>query len=109
MWRLLNTLVLNFFIAFGMVTGGALLGSLSTLLTRQPPLNTMADLADKLKIWGLVAALGGTFPALKAIETGFLGGHLESVVKQLLLLTSAFSGAHAAYIFILYLSGGVRG
>ena len=104
--NMFNTLILNFFIAFGVVIGGALCGSLSTLITNHPPLHTMTELADKLKIWGLVAALGGTFTALKAIEVGFLDGHLESVIKQILLLLSAFLGSHFGYLLILYIAGG---
>ncbi len=106
MVRLLNALTLNFLIALGVVLGGVLCGSLSSLITQQPPLRTMVELAEKLKIWGLVAALGGTFPALKALEMGFLDGQIASVVKQILLLLSAFWGAHAGYLIILNLVGG---
>ena len=104
--QLLNALTLNFLIALGVVLGGVFYGSLSTLITEQPPLHTMVELAEKLKIWGLVAALGGTFPALKALEVGFLDGQITSIVKQILLLLSAFWGAHAGYLIILSLVGG---
>ncbi len=104
--KLFNTLILNFFIAFGVVVGGALCGALSTLITQHPPFHTMTELADKLKIWGLVAALGGTFTAIKAIEVGFLDGQLESVVKQILLLISAFLGSHLGYLLIVHIAGG---
>lgn len=97
---------MTFLIAFGVVAGGALCGGLATLFTQQPPLHTMTELAGKMKIWGLVSALGGTFTVIEAIEMGFLGGHLETVVKQVLLILSAFFGAHAGYLLILYLAGG---
>ncbi len=106
MLRLLNTAILNFLIAFGVVVGGSLCGGLSTLIARQPPLHTMTELALKMKIWGLVAALGGTFTVIETIEMGFLDGHLQTVVKQILLIISAFFGAHAGYLLILYLAGG---
>ncbi len=106
MLKLFSTAVLNFLIAFGVVAGGALCGGLSSLITQQPPLHTMAELAGKLKIWGLVSALGGTFTVIEAIEMGFLDGHLAMVVKQVLLILSAFFGAHVGYMLILYLAGG---
>lgn len=106
MLRLFNTVILNFLIAFGVVVGGSLFGGLSTLIARQPPLHTLTELALKMKIWGLVAALGGTFTVIETIEMGFLDGHLQTVVKQILLIISAFFGAHAGYLLILYLAGG---
>ncbi len=101
-----STATLEFFIALGVVVGGATIGTLSTLLTGRPPLYTMADLASKLKIWAMVAALGGTFSTIRAIESGFLGGQLSVVIKQVILILFAFGGSHIGYLLVLLLTKG---
>lgn len=106
MMRLLEALTINAFISFGVILGGTLVGSLGAVLSGQAPGHSMAELAAKLKIWALVSALGGTFDTLKAIEAGFLGMHLNAVAKQILLILSAFVGAHTGYLLILQLVSG---
>jgi hypothetical protein len=98
------TFILDFFVAFGMVVGGSILGGISALFFNQPPLATMERLAEQLKIWALVAAVGGTFDVLRVIETGFLGGQLSPVAKQLLYLLSAFIGAQLGTVIIAWLA-----
>lgn len=93
-------LVLSFFIAMGVVMGGSVLGGLGAFLMGELPLQTMAKLAERLKLWGLVAALGGTFFALQTLETGFLKGQPRMVIRQILFILSAFWGAHAGYLLI---------
>lgn len=106
MTQFLDTLTINAFISFGVILGGTLIGSLGAVFTGQAPGHSMIELADKLKIWALVSALGGTFDALKAIETGFLGMQINTVAKQVLMILAAFVGAHTGYLLILYLTGG---
>ncbi|NLP36070.1 MAG: sporulation protein [Firmicutes bacterium] len=106
MTKLLDTLTLNAFISFGVIIGGTFIGSLGAVFTGQAPGYSMVELAGKLKIWALVAALGGTFDTFRAIEAGFLGLQVNTVVKQLLLILSSFLGAHGGYLLILQLAGG---
>lgn len=101
-----STAILEFFIALGVVVGGATIGTLSTIITGRPPLYTMADLAGRLKIWALVAALGGTFSTIRAIESGMLGGQLTVVAKQVILILFAFWGSHIGYLIILLITKG---
>ncbi len=101
------TLITTFFIALGVILGGSTLGSLSAFLfLREPPLHTILGLAEKLKIWALVAALGGSFGAFRAIETSFFSGQPTEIFKQLALITSAFGGAHLGYLLLKYSLGG---
>jgi hypothetical protein len=104
--KLLETLTLNAFIALGVILGGALVGSLGAVFYGQSPGHIIIELAGKLKIWALVAAMGGTFDTLRAIEAGFLGLQVNTVIKQLLLIFSSFIGAHAGYLLLVYLAGG---
>lgn len=83
----------DFFIAFGVVLGGSLLGGICAIITLQPPTFTMDNIADKIKIWAVVAAVGGTIDPLRVIETNFIEGHLSPAFKQILLIVSAFLGA----------------
>ncbi|NLM46849.1 MAG: sporulation protein, partial [Firmicutes bacterium] len=56
MGKLLETLTLNAFIAFGVILGGTLIGSLGAVLAGRAPFYSMLELAGKLKIWALVTA-----------------------------------------------------
>lgn len=101
-----STLMLNFFIALGVVLGGSLLGGIGAVAGGLPPLRTIIDISEKLKLWGLVSALGGTFTAIKELEMGFLGGELHTVIKQLIFIMSAFLGAHLGVMLVNMLTGG---
>lgn len=99
-------MVLDFLIALGVVVGGALVGALAAILTNRPPLHLMVDLAERLKIWALVSALGGTFGTIRALESGLFGGQLGVVARQSTIVLSAFLGAHLGYLLITYLARG---
>ncbi|HBT47283.1 MAG TPA: hypothetical protein DEA73_05315 [Peptococcaceae bacterium] len=99
-------LLLVFFTALGVILGASLVGSLAALLAGQPPLRTMAQLALDIKIWAMVAAIGGTFTALEVLELSLLEGQFRALVKQLLLIIGAFAGAQVGYFIITSLAGG---
>jgi hypothetical protein len=84
----------DFFVAFGVVIGGSLLAGIGALFTMQPPTHTMWVTAGNLKIWALVAAVGGTIDPLRVIESNFLDGHLSPAFRQIILILTAFLGAH---------------
>lgn len=106
--RLIGVLVQNFCISLGVVTGGALVGALSAVITGHPPQRTIFELADRLKIWAMVSALGGTFESIRVIEMGLFGGQFQGLVKQALLIISAYGGAHLGYLIIAAISNGTR-
>ena len=55
----LTTLVTTFFIALGVILGGSVLGAVAGFLSAgQPPFYSIVELAERLKIWALVSALG---------------------------------------------------
>jgi hypothetical protein len=94
--------VLTFFVAFGIVLGGSLSGGLGSFLTEKPPLLSMEQLADQLKIWGIVGALGGTFDSFLQIEK-ILVGNFSPVIKQMVMIVVAFWGAHIGTICVQWL------
>lgn len=101
------TIILNFFVAFGVILGGCFLGGLGAFLTGEPPMNWMGEVfAEKLKIWAVVAAIGGTVDTLSAIERGFFDGAHGVIIKHFLFILSAFLGAHAGTQLIKWLIGG---
>lgn len=62
--------ILDFFIAFGIVLGGAMLGGMGAVVSLQPPTQTMLEVAGRIKIWALAAAVGERWTrsgSLKAI------------------------------------------
>ena len=99
-------------IAAGVVIGGSLAGGLARLLFVEVPLTSpsslpvgsLPDLANRLKLWGTFAALGGTFSALQNLEAGLLGRAFGVAATQLLLILSAFAGAHLAYLALRFLA-----
>ncbi len=99
-------MVIIFFTALGVVLGASIIGAASAVLVRQPPLTTMLRLAGEIKIWAIVAAIGGTFTAIEVLESGIFEGEIKAVIKQLLYLLSGFAGAQLGYFLILYLVGG---
>ncbi|WP_040952601.1 YtrH family sporulation protein [Gorillibacterium massiliense] len=98
--------ILDFFIAFGIVTGGGLLSGIGAVLLLQAPASVMENVASNIKVWAMVAAVGGTIDPLRVIETNIQEGYLSPVIKQLLLFASAFIGAQLGYSLIHWISGG---
>jgi hypothetical protein len=90
---LLSQLIVNFFVAFGVVLGGSMLGGIASVLTLQPPSVQMITLAEKMKIWAIVAAVGGTIDPLRYIESSFAEGQISEAGRQILIIVFAFAGA----------------
>lgn len=97
--------ILIFFTALGIVLGSSLLGTLAAVLVREPPIGTMLHLAREIKIWAIVAAIGGTFSTFEIIESGLFKGELRPLVKQLAYIFCALLGTQAGYYLILIISG----
>lgn len=108
--RLFNSIaancLLDFCVSMGLVVGGSLLGGFAALITHHNPTTTMVTLADELKIWALVAALGGTMDMLRVIDRGVFGLHLLPMARQLIYLLAAFLGCQAGYILVTWLTDG---
>ncbi len=92
---ILTKALIDCFIAFGVVVGGTLLAGIASVLASSPPSHMMIDTASRLKIWALVAAVGGTIDPMRVIESNISQGHLSPVAQQLLFIIFAFIGAHA--------------
>lgn len=93
MATLLSQLIVNFFVAFGVVLGGSLLGGIASVLTLQPPSVQMMTLAEKMKIWATVVAVGGSIDPLRYIESQFAEGQISLAGRQILVIVFAFAGA----------------
>ena len=101
-----NKLILVFFTALGVVLGAALLASLAALITQQPPIRIMMRVAGEIKIWAMVAAIGGTFTTIEILESGIFEGKVIDAVNQLLLIVAAFIGAQVGQFLLSTLAGG---
>jgi hypothetical protein len=102
----LQKAILDFFIAFGVVFGGSMLAGIGSVLILLPPATIMLQAASQLKIWALVAAVGGSIDPLRVIESNFLQGHLSPVAAQIALMLCAFLGAHVGTELIRWLCRG---
>lgn len=101
--------IMDFFVAFGIVLGGALIGGIGAIISLQPPTQTMLDIADRIKIWALATAVGGTIDPMRVIESNFFDGNLSPAIKQILYLLFAFVGAHLGSLLVRWACGGSRG
>lgn len=99
-----NKSVLIFFTAMGVVLGGSLIGSLAALFTSEPPLLTARKLAEEMKLWAVVAALGGTFSSIEILGTGFFSGEFRPLIKQILFIIAGIAGAESAKYLIFSLT-----
>lgn len=88
--------ILIFFTSMGIVLGGSLVGAIATILTGQPPFLTARRIADEMKLWAVVAALGGTFSSIEILGSGFFSGQMRPLIKQLLYIIAGIAGAEVA-------------
>lgn len=89
-----------YFIAFGVIIGGTIIGSIGAFLTGEAPLTAMGRIAQSLKIWAIVAAIGGTFDAIENFQKGFLDGSTLDLFKQLMFIISAMVGVKSGILLI---------
>ncbi|TCK98688.1 sporulation protein YtrH [Natranaerovirga hydrolytica] len=94
---ILSNILYNFLIAFGMILGASVFSGFGAILNNQPPLKTMLDVAQGIKIWAVAAAIGGTFTSFEIFESSILKGELRSIVKQVLIIVSALVGANFGF------------
>lgn len=92
-----------FFIAFGVIIGGAIIGSMGSFATGDAPFTSMNRIAKSLRIWAIVAAIGGTFDAIANFEKGILDGSTFDLFKQIMLILSAMGGVKTAVMLIGWL------
>jgi hypothetical protein len=93
----LSKAIQDFFVAFGVVFGAAMLAGMSSILTMQAPgpAETMRQLAENVKIWAVVVAIGGTIDPIRFIEHSVSEGYFSPAFKQILFILCAFLGAHS--------------
>jgi Sporulation protein YtrH len=94
----------SYFIALGVILGGALIGGIASFLTGQPPITAVARLSSALRIWAIVAAIGGTFDAVYSFERGLFNAETKDIFKQILVILSALGGAQTGALLINWLT-----
>lgn len=96
----------EFLIAFGVVLGGSILAGIAAVITMKNPMQHMGDIADNIKIWAVVVAVGGTIDPIRSIQSNFLEGQVSPAVKQILYIISAYFGAHFGTTLIQWICRG---
>lgn len=92
-----------YFIALGVVIGGSLIGTMGAFAVGEAPLTAMGRIAKTLRIWAIVAAIGGTFDAIHNFEKGIFEGSTIDLFKQVLLIIFAMGGVQTALLIIEWL------
>lgn len=100
----LPAFIQSYFIAAGVLLGGAMVGALGAFLSGEQPLTAMYRFAGDLRIWAVVAAIGGTFDTFYMVERGFFFGETRDIIKQFLLILSAMGGAQTGITIITWLT-----
>src|SRR5699024_8862300 len=85
-----------YFIALGVIIGGAIIGSIGSFSTGAAPLSSIVCIASGLRIWAIVDAIDATFDAINAV----LDGTKVDLFKQILLIISAMGGVKTAIVLI---------
>ncbi|WP_112181604.1 MULTISPECIES: YtrH family sporulation protein [Paraliobacillus] len=101
--RFLASMIQCYFIALGVIIGGAFIGSIGAFATGEPPMTMMGRIAKSLRIWAIVAAIGGTFDAISNFERGIFEGSTLDMIKQILLIITAMGGVQTALLVIEWL------
>jgi hypothetical protein len=86
------------------IVGGSLIGGIGAFIVGEPPLIVISRLTNSLRIWALVAAIGGTFDAMNNLQAGFFNGGTLNIFKQILLLISAMLGTQTGYKLMEWLT-----
>lgn len=94
----------SYFIAVGVMLGGSIIGGLSAFVTGEPSLTEISRIANNLRIWAIIAAIGGTFDTVYSFERGFLQGETKDLFKQFLLILSAIGGAKTGSLIISWMT-----
>ncbi|MCK4259697.1 MAG: YtrH family sporulation protein [Halanaerobiales bacterium] len=102
----MNRIMPIFFTAIGVVLGGAFVGGLAALYTKDSPLRTMNTISQRLKLYAVVSSIGGTFNNLRILEGSIFQGELLTILQQLLALAAGFLGANIGVWIIKILTGG---
>ena len=106
MGQLMSKMAHDFLIAFGVVLGATMMAGIHAVLTFQSPSANMLKMAAGIKIWAVVVAIGGSIDPFRVIESNFMNGYISPAVKQILLMMSAFVGAHLGTELIRWISNG---
>lgn len=100
MFLFISNIIYSFLIAFGVIFGASSFAGFGALINNHPPLKTMIDLANSIKIWAVATALGGTFSSFELFEEGIFKGEFGSLCKQIVYILAALIGANLGLRFI---------
>ncbi|WP_102345300.1 YtrH family sporulation protein [Bacillus sp. Marseille-P3661] len=101
--RFMASMINCYFIALGVMIGGSLIGGIGAFLVGEPPLTIIGRIAKSLKIWAIVAAIGGTFDAITNFQRGLFDGVPLDIFKQILLIVAAMGGTQTGATIINWL------
>ncbi|WP_091500035.1 YtrH family sporulation protein [Amphibacillus marinus] len=101
--RFFATMIQCYFIALGVIIGGAFIGSIGAFASGEPAFTLMGRIAKSLRIWAIVAAIGGTFDVISNFERGIMEGSTMDLVKQILIIVTAMGGVQTALLLIEWL------
>jgi hypothetical protein len=90
-----SNVIYSFLIAFGVILGAGLFVGVAAIINNNPPLKTMIDFSDSIKIWAVAIALGGTFSSFEILDEGLFKGEIKAIAKQVIYVFMAILGANS--------------
>lgn len=107
--EIVKGLLLPYFTAIGVILGGSFIGGLAAVFYAESPFHRMQTLAGDVKLWAIVVVIGGTFPTLRALDSGLFGGEFIHLVRQFTLIAAGFLGSQTGYWIVMTVTGGPAG
>lgn len=106
---ILTKMIFQFLQAFGVVIGASLMGGIASVLTFEPPSVRMMTIAGHIKIWAVVAAIGGTIDPFRLIESKINESQYFFAATEIMYILSAFLGASIGVKLVeMICAGGVK-
>lgn len=104
LWRVVRVGLPPYFLALGVTLGGGLLGGLGQWMVGKME-SDPAQIAFRIRIWAVAVAIGGTLTAFEHIERGLAEWSLPKIVRDAVMIVSAYWGAQSAFWWIKWLTG----
>lgn len=102
--KIFRVFFIPYFTSLGVVIGGTIFGSLSSLFIFESPIKIINSILNDIRLWAILVGLGGSFTTIRGLEIG-LSGEFTQLAKQGLILSGAFLGSYYGFKLITCIIG----